>query len=124
LKVTATVCFTINQSNLRKDEDIMREITKVNFENEVLNSPTPVVIDFWAPWCGPCRMIAPFIEEIADEYADKIKVGKVNVDEEPELASKFRIVSIPTVILLKDGQVVSSSIGYKTKEQLVRELGI
>ena len=100
------------------------KITKANFEEEVLNSPIPVVIDFWATWCGPCRMIAPVIEEIAEEYASVVKVGKVNVDEEPELASKFGIISIPTVVLVKDGQISAKSVGYRTKEQLTNELGI
>ncbi len=100
------------------------KITKANFEEEVLNSPIPVVIDFWATWCGPCRMIAPVIEEIAEEYANVVKVGKVNVDEEPELASQFGIISIPTVVLIKDGQISAKSVGYRTKEQLTNELGI
>lgn len=100
------------------------KITKANFEEEVLNSPIPVVIDFWATWCGPCRMIAPVIEEIAEEYANVVKVGKVNVDEEPELASQFGIISIPTVVLVKDGQISAKSVGYRTKEQLTNELGI
>ena len=100
------------------------KITKANFEEEVLNSPIPVVIDFWATWCGPCRMIAPVIEEIAEEYANVVKVGKVNVDEEPELASQFGIISIPTVVLVKDGQISAKSVGYRTKDQLTNELGI
>ena len=100
------------------------KITKAIFEEEVLNSPIPVVIDFWATWCGPCRMIAPVIEEIAEEYASVVKVGKVNVDEEPELASQFGIISIPTVVLVKDGQISAKSVGYRTKEQLTNELGI
>ena len=100
------------------------KITKANFEEEVLNSPIPVVIDFWATWCGPCRMIAPVIEEIAEEYASVVKVGKVNVDEEPELASQFGIISIPTVVLVKDRQISAKSVGYRTKEQLTNELGI
>ena len=100
------------------------KITKANFEEEVLNSPIPVVIDFWATWCGPCRMIAPVIEEIAEKYANVVKVGKVNVDEEPELASQFGIISIPTVVLVKDGQISAKSVGYRTKEQLISEFGI
>ncbi len=100
------------------------KITKSNFENEVLNSPIPVVVDFWATWCGPCRMIAPVVEEIAEEYEGTIKVGKVNVDEEPELASQFKIVSIPTIVLVKDGKVTAKAIGYMTKDRLIKELGI
>ena len=99
-------------------------ITKANFESEVLNSPIPVVIDFWATWCGPCRMIAPVIEEIAEEYDGTVKVGKVNVDDEPELASSFRVVSIPTIVLVKDGKITASAVGYMTKDKLLKELGI
>ena len=99
-------------------------ITKANFESEVLNSPIPVVIDFWATWCGPCRMIAPIIEEIAEEYDGTVKVGKVNVDDEPELASSFRVISIPTIVLVKDGKVTASAVGYMTKDKLLKELGI
>ena len=100
------------------------KITKSNFESEVLNSPIPVVVDFWATWCGPCRMIAPIVEEIAAEYEGTIKVGKINVDEEPELASQFKIVSIPTIVLVKDGKVTAKAIGYMTKDRLIKELGI
>ncbi len=94
-------------------------ITSKNFEKEVLNSDKPVLLDFWATWCGPCRMIAPFIAEIAEEMGDKIKVGKVNVDEEQELAVKFSIMSIPTVMVFKNGEVTNTSVGFKTKEQLL-----
>ena len=97
-------------------------ITKDNFTKEVLESDIPVLVDFWATWCGPCRMIAPFIEEIAKEYEGKIKVGKINVDDEGELAVKFGIMSIPTVMVIKDGNVVSTAVGYRSKEQLVELL--
>ncbi|MCF0230525.1 MAG: thioredoxin, partial [Parasporobacterium sp.] len=86
-------------------------ITNENFESEVVNSDIPVLVDFWAEWCGPCRMLAPAIAEIEQEYAGKVKVGKVNIDEEMELALKFGVVSIPTVILFKGGQPVSTSVG-------------
>ena len=76
-------------------------LTKTNFEDEVINSEVPVLVDFWATWCGPCKMIAPIVEEIAEEYAGKIKVGKVNVDQEQELAIKFGIASIPALLLIK-----------------------
>ena len=99
-------------------------ITKSNFESEVLNSPIPVVVDFWATWCGPCRMIAPVIEELAEEYDGKVKVGKVNVDDEPELASQFKIVSIPTIVVVNDGKISAKAVGYMTKERLIKELGL
>ena len=98
-------------------------ITSGNFESEVLNSDIPVLVDFWASWCGPCRMLAPVIEEIAKEYDGKIKVGKVNVDNEQELAIKFKIVSIPTVLLFKNGEIADKSIGFKTKKEFEEMLG-
>ncbi|MDD6478443.1 MAG: thioredoxin [Oscillospiraceae bacterium] len=94
------------------------KITKDNFEAEVINSEKTVLIDFWATWCGPCRMIAPIVEQIAEENED-IKVGKINVDEEPELASAFRIESIPTLIVVKNGEVVNMAVGYKQKDEIL-----
>ncbi|MBQ9029910.1 MAG: thioredoxin [Parasporobacterium sp.] len=97
-------------------------ITKNNFESEVVKSDIPVLLDFWASWCGPCRMLAPIMEEIEKEYAGKVKVGKINVDEEIELAQQFRVASIPTVILMKNGMPVETSIGYRPKEEILEML--
>ena len=93
-------------------------LTKTNFEAEVLKSDKPVLVDFWAPWCGPCRMLAPVLAEIAAEKGDKIKVGKVNVDENPELAAQYGISGIPAVLLFKNGQVAGTSVGFKPKPEL------
>lgn len=95
-------------------------ITTENFETEVLKSELPVLVDFWATWCGPCRMIAPIIEEVANDYQGKIKVGKVNVDEEGDLAVKYGISSIPTLLLFKGGEVVKKTLGYMPKEAVVK----
>ena len=97
-------------------------ITKENFEAEVLQSKEPVLIDFWASWCGPCRMLSPVISEIAEESSGKFKVGKVNVDEQEELAAMFRISSIPTLGVLKDGKVTNSSVGVRSKKQILEML--
>ena len=93
-------------------------ITATNFEDEVLKSEVPVLLDFWASWCGPCRMLAPVIAEIAEEQAGKIKVGKINVDEEPVLASAFKVSSIPTVVVMKDGKVTNVSVGFRPKADI------
>ena len=98
------------------------KITTQNFEEEVLKSDIPVLVDFWATWCGPCKMLAPVLAEIAEEYKGKIKVGKINVDEEPDLAVKYHVMNIPMLLLFKDGERAKQTIGYKTKEQLVEFL--
>ena len=102
---------------------MLKEITSENYVAEVENSEKPVVLDFWAEWCGPCRMLSPIIDEIAKER-DDIVVGKVNVDEQDALSAKFGIISIPTVVLVKGGKVVTKSVGYREKEGLLDALGL
>ena len=94
-------------------------ITRNNFEQEVLRSDKPVLIDFWASWCGPCRMLSPVISEIAEEYGDKVKVCKVNVDQEGDLAAAFHVSSIPMLVVLKDGKITNSMVGVRPKAQIV-----
>lgn len=94
------------------------KITNENFKEEVLLSEQPVLIDFWAPWCAPCRMMGPVIEQLANEYEGKVKIGKVNVDEEPELSQTFGILSIPTIVLIKNGKVVKKVVGVTPKAEL------
>ncbi len=93
-------------------------LTEQNFEEEVLRSDLPVLVDFWASWCGPCRMIAPFVEEIAEEKAGLVKVGKINVDEEPGLAARFKVMSIPTLMVFRDGAAVKTSVGAIPKSMI------
>lgn len=95
-------------------------LTKENFENEVLNSSLPVLVDFWASWCGPCKMLSPIISEIAEEFEGKIKVGKINIDDENELAVKYKIVSIPTLLVFKNGEITEKAIGYRPKEDILK----
>lgn len=94
----------------------MITLNKGNFDGEVIKSEIPVLVDFWASWCGPCRMVSPIIDKIAEEYEGQIKVGKVNVDEEGELASEFAIVSIPTIMILKNGKIVEKVVGVRSKD--------
>ena len=96
-------------------------INNQNFRNEVLLSDKPVLLDFWAPWCGPCRMVLPIVEEIAEERQD-IKVGKINVDEEPELAAQFGVMSIPTLVVIKDGKIFNQAMGARPKGAILAML--
>ncbi|MGI6050490.1 MAG: thioredoxin [Acetivibrionales bacterium] len=91
-------------------------VNKNTFENEIQGSNTPVLVDFWAPWCGPCRMLSPVLDELAGELRGQVKILKVNVDEEPELASKFGVMSIPTVIAFKQGKATNKVVGFRSKE--------
>ncbi|NMB43875.1 MAG: thioredoxin [Clostridiales bacterium] len=94
-------------------------VTKQNFESEVMNSDKPVLLDFWAGWCGPCKMLSPVIDEIADETVGQVKVAKINVDEQTELARQFKVMSIPTLVVIKDGQVVNKKVGVLPKENIL-----
>lgn len=97
----------------------MINLTNENFEKEVINSKKTILVDFWASWCGPCQMIAPIVEEISNEMSGKIEIGKLNVDEQPEIAIKYDVMSIPTLILFKEGKMVDTIIGYHTKKEIL-----
>ena len=97
-------------------------VTDATFDTEVLKSEKPVVVDYWAEWCGPCRMVAPVLEEIATEYADKLEVVKLNIDDNPIVARRYGILQIPTLNVFKDGEVVKQVIGAKPKSALLRDL--
>jgi thioredoxin 1 len=100
----------------------LMQFTSDNFEQEVLKSEIPVLIDFWAVWCGPCKIIAPYVEEIAKEYEGKLKVGKLNVDEQPQIAMNYGIRSIPTLLLFKGGKVADMIIGAVPKQMIVNKV--
>ncbi len=101
---------------------IEAEFTDANFEAEVIQSGTPVLVDFWAPWCGPCKMIAPIVEEIANEYSDKLKVGKLNTDDNQQIAAKFGVMSIPTLMIFKGGEPVERIVGAQAKDTLTTKI--
>ena len=103
-------------------EQFTQEFNDSNFDDQVVKSSQPVLVDFWAEWCGPCKMIAPILEEIASEQEGTLKVAKVNVDEAPELARRFEVMSIPTLILFNEGQPATRIVGAKGKPQLLQEL--
>ena len=95
------------------------KITSKNFEEEVSKSELPVLLDFWASWCGPCRMVSPIVDEVANELEGKAKVGKINVDEEQELAQAFSIMSIPTLVVINNGKLVNQSVGVRSKQEII-----
>jgi thioredoxin 1 len=97
-------------------------LTNSNFESEVKKPGAPILVDFWAEWCGPCRMVAPVLDKLADEYEGKVRVGKVNVDDESSLAGRYGVQSIPTLLLFKDGKVVDQYIGATTRDVLIKML--
>lgn len=100
----------------------VKTFTAQNWESDVLKGDQLVLVDFWAAWCGPCRMIGPVVEELADEYAGKVLVGKLNVDEQNEVASKYGVMSIPTLLLFKNGEIVDKVVGFRSKQDLAKML--
>ncbi|MFW5980434.1 MAG: thioredoxin [Halanaerobiaceae bacterium] len=101
-----------------------KKVTDENFQEEVINSDKPVLVDFWAEWCGPCKMVAPVVEDIAEEYEDKVKVCKLNVDENQGTAAEYGVMSIPTLIYFENGEEADKVVGYQPKENIVNKLGL
>ncbi len=101
---------------------VMIDLDQSNFQKEVLDSKVPVLVDFWAPWCGPCKMVGPVIEEIASQYSGKIEVGKINVDDNQQLASEYGVMSIPTICLFKDGNPAFKLVGFRPKKEIAGEI--
>jgi thioredoxin 1 len=116
------MCASQYKSRRRLGMSTAAEVTANTFESDVLKSDTPVLVDFWAEWCGPCRMIAPFIDEIAVEYAGKLQVRKLNIDKDPTIAAKYSVMSIPTLILFKNGQMTEQIVGALPKQKIVEKL--
>ena len=100
------------------------DVTETTFQTDVLESEQPVIVDFWAEWCGPCHMVAPVLDEIAQERADEVRLVKVNIDEEPELARRYGVMSIPTIVLFKGGEPAAAAIGAQPKRMLEKSLGL
>ncbi len=98
-------------------------LTRDNFDKEIFGADVPVLVDFWASWCGPCRMFSPIVDEFAEENEGKVKVGKVNIDDEPDLASRYGVMSIPTAILFKNGEPAATLVGVQPMEKLTEQLG-
>lgn len=101
----------------------VKTLTKDNFTTEVLQSDQAVLLDFWSPWCGPCRMVSPIVDQVAAEVDGRAKVGKVNVDEQPELAAQFGVMSIPTLVVMKQGKAVATRVGVQSKQAILNMLG-
>ncbi len=125
--IMGSVCLAILHSILFLGQDYEMSVLKItssNFEEEVMKSETPVLLDFWASWCGPCKMVSPIVDEVANEVQNNAKVGKVNIDEEETLAQSFEITSIPTLIVIKNGKEVNRVVGVRSKEEIIQLLNI